>query len=161
MVYLYLPSCRAPSFSASLCCFLQGIWRSLTLPSKSIVFAIYSPPVLLYLLSTSPSPASLLLIFPQFSSASLLLPLILSSPNLISSYFLSCLIQFELLSCSSSFFLSYLITSLPTLHVFFPILFPSCFFCHFAISSSLLICNFPFYSPFNAFFYHCLLPYLI
>lgn len=59
MVYLYLPSCRVLHFSASLCCFLRGIWRSLTLPPKSIVFATYSPPILLYLLSSSPSPLHL------------------------------------------------------------------------------------------------------
>lgn len=48
-----------------------------------------SPPILLYLLPSSPSPASSRSIFPQFYSTSLLLSLLLSFHNLISAYFLS------------------------------------------------------------------------
>lgn len=98
MLYLYLPSCRALSLSASLCCFLQGIWRSLTLPSKSIVLAIHSPPIPLYLLSSSPSPhffpppvsspprISSLLIFLPYNPVCTILPL---SPPLFLSYLIT------------------------------------------------------------------------
>lgn len=91
VVYLYLPSCRVLSFSASLCCFLQGIWRSLTLPSKSVVFAIYSPPP-----SYISSPPHLLFISPQFYSSSLpsSLPLLPKS-HLCFFSLISCLILFS------------------------------------------------------------------
>lgn len=136
MVYLYLPSCRALSFSASLCCFLQGIWRSLTLPSKSIVFAIYSPPILLYLPSSSPSPASPLFIFASFF-------LCFSLPRFHLCLFslISCLILFVIFSCSPPLFLSYLITSLPKLLYSFLILFPSCFLSHCRFLFPRLPCN--------------------
>lgn len=118
MLYLYLPSCRALSLSASLCCFLQGIWRSLTLPSKSIVLAIHSPPIPLYLLSSSPSPH--------------FFPPPVSSPPRISSLliFLPYNPVCTILPLSPPLFLSYLITS-PRASVFSSPVFFFLSFCHF------------------------------
>ena len=119
VLYLYLPSCRALSLSASLCCFLQGIWRSLTLPSKSIVLAICSPPILLYLLSSSPSPH----FFPHVSSPPRISSLLIFLPsNPV------CTILPLSLHCSSLTW-SHLPELLCRLFFFF--------FCHFAISLSL------------------------
>lgn len=138
VVYLYLPSCRALSFSASLCCFLRGIWRSLTLPSKSIVFAIYSPPILLYLLTFSCLPSL------DFSSVFTLLlsSRLVFSPPRIWSHLPSNPVCTILL-------LSSIVPLLPELPCSSLILFPSCFLsiCHFLSDSFSTIFSFFLSSP--------------